>query len=606
MKKFKNVISGVLFSLHLTFSLKEGAKYSVFKFIIVILNNISPIILTIFPGLIVNELLYHKRIHYLVIYILVLSLVPLLKDIIMTISNRYLYKLEKSLSLRLMSEFYMFILRMDYETLENPDLQEELLRARSTYTGSIGIIDQVIDFFMAIINIAVYSIIIVRYNFLIIVIILSVIIVNFLVKKNVQEKIYEDNKELDKCDRKLFTISYMFDQNNYGKEFRIFDLSQYLVDKYVTLKKEANSIELKQYKKHNKTSIISSVTYCVQQIALYFILIFHIFKDNYPVGDLSIGLSAAGQFSGKLNSVFDCYLSLHERSMYVEEMNHFFSIPNKNYGTGKIKPEFDKNSIIEFRNVSFKYPGSDNYALRDFNIKVKADEKLCIVGQNGSGKSTFIKLLTRLYLPSSGEITLNGIDINEYDYTLYQKLFAPVFQDFVQYEFSAKENIILNSPEDSNKLLSVIKKTGLDKLFEKLPKGLDSQVGKYIDPEGFEPSGGEAQRIAIARALYRGGSIYLLDEPTAALDPMQEYEIYSQFNNMITDKCAVLITHRLSAVQLADKVAVFDDGHVAEYGTHAELYAKGGIYTEMFDKQAQFYRDAPSASNGIGTDMEDI
>lgn len=137
-------------------------------------------------------------------------------------------------------------------------------------------------------------------------------------------------------------------------------------------------------------------------------------------------------------------------------------------------------------------------------------------------------------------------------------------------------------------------------MFEKLPKGLDSQVGKYIDPEGFEPSGGEAQRIAIARALYRGGSIYLLDEPTAALDPIQEYEIYSQFNDMITDKCAILITHRLSAVQLADKVAVFDDGHVAEYGTHAELYAKGGIYTEMFDKQAQFYRDAPSGEVNTG------
>lgn len=131
-------------------------------------------------------------------------------------------------------------------------------------------------------------------------------------------------------------------------------------------------------------------------------------------------------------------------------------------------------------------------------------------------------------------------------------------------------------------------------MFEKLPKGVHTQVGKYIDPEGFEPSGGESQRMAIARALYRGGKIFLLDEPTAALDPLQEYEIYTQFSQMIEKKCAILITHRLSAVQLADKVAVFDNGHVAEYGTHAELYAKGGIYTEMFDKQAQFYRDQPS------------
>ena len=244
-----------------------------------------------------------------------------------------------------------------------------------------------------------------------IVIISSVIIINYLIKKNVQERIYETNKELDKCDRKLSTLSYMFDQNSFGKEFRLFDLSQYLVNKYIALKKEANSHELEQHKTHSKTSIIGAITYCAQQIALYFILIFHIFKDNYPVGDLSIGLSAASQFSGRLKNVFDCYLQLHERSMYVDEMNHFFSIPNKNYGKGTAKPKFDKNSVIEFKNVSFKYPGSDNYALKNFNIKIKADEKLCVVGQNGSGKSTFIKLLTRLYLPTSGEITLNGINI---------------------------------------------------------------------------------------------------------------------------------------------------------------------------------------------------
>ena len=136
------------------------------------------------------------------------------------------------------------------------------------------------------------------------------------------------------------------------------------------------------------------------------------------------------------------------------------------------------------------------------------------------------------------------------------------------------------------------KNTGLTSLVEKLPQGYETQVGKFVDPNGFDPSGGESQRIAIARACYRGGDIFLLDEPTAALDPIAEYDIYTQFNQMITDKCAVLVTHRLSAVQLADKVAVFKNGSVVEYGSHQELYSKGGIYTEMFDKQAQFYRES--------------
>ena len=553
--------------------------------------------LTIFPGLIINELLYHKRLDYIVGYVLIISFTPLIQTLVNLLSNKYLISLEKNLNLRLMSNFYLYILKMDYETLENPALQEELWRSKTTYTESIGIIDQVITFLVAIINVIVYSIIIIRYNFSIIIIIAIIICINFFVKKKVQEEVFESNKELDKYDRKLFTITYMFDQQSYGKEFRLFDLSQYLVDKYVKLKKEANKIEINQYKKSNKVGIISAVTSCIQQIGLYAIFIFQVFTGHFPVGDMTIGLSSAGQFSGKLKSVFDSYLELYNRSMYVEEMNHFFKIPNKNSSVGGIKPQFNNDSTIEFINVCFKYPGSQSYAIKNLNLKIEANERLCIVGQNGSGKSTFIKLLTRLYVPCSGEIKLNGVNIEEYDYCLYQKLFAPVFQDFVEYEFSAKENIILNMPEDDNKLTSIIKQTGLDNLFKKLPDGYETQVGKYIDSEGFEPSGGESQRMAIARALYRDSRIYLLDEPTAALDPKAEYEIYNQFNQMITEKCAVIITHRLSAVKLADKVAVFENGSVVEYGTHKELYEKGGIYTEMFDKQAQFYRDEKSSDN---------
>jgi ATP-binding cassette subfamily B protein len=202
-----------------------------------------------------------------------------------------------------------------------------------------------------------------------------------------------------------------------------------------------------------------------------------------------------------------------------------------------------------------------------------------------------------LYFPEKGEILLNGVNINEYDYLKYQRLFAPVFQDYITYSLPLKSNIMLADIENLDRLEDVCKKTGIIELVNKLPKGFETQVHKYIDEEGFDPSGGEGQRMAIARALYHDGSVFLLDEPTAALDPNAEYEIYTQFHNMIAGKCAVLITHRLSAVQLADKVAVFDDGHVAEYGTHTELYAKGGIYTEMFDKQAQFYRNNPTGDD---------
>ena len=185
------------------------------------------------------------------------------------------------------------------------------------------------------------------------------------------------------------------------------------------------------------------------------------------------------------------------------------------------------------------------------------------------------------------------MNITRYDYDSYVRLFAPVFQDFATYALSLKENVILAEKYDAEKFRGVCVSSNIQPLIDKLTKGADTQIGKALDPEGIELSGGEEQRIAIARACYHGGDIFILDEPTAALDPNAEYEIYTQFSNMITNKGAVLITHRLSAVQLADKVAVFSGGGIAEYGTHNELYADDGIYKEMFDKQAKFYRDDP-------------
>ncbi|MCD8002983.1 MAG: ABC transporter ATP-binding protein/permease, partial [Clostridia bacterium] len=255
-------------------------------------------------------------------------------------------------------------------------------------------------------------------------------------------------------------------------------------------------------------------------------------------------------------------------------------------------PEYREDSVIEFHDVSFKYPGSDRYALRHLSIKLEANKKLSIVGENGSGKTTFIKLLTRLYLPTEGEITLDGVNIREFDPEKYQRLFAPVLQDFCLYTLPLSQNITFEEECDREKLKEALRKADIDNLAAKSAKGVDTYVGKSVDPEGFEPSGGEGQKIAIARAIYHDAPVYLLDEPTAALDPFAEYEIYKRFDEMITNRGAVLVTHRMSAVKLAENIAVFHDGNIIEYGTHSELYAKGGIYREMFDKQAEFYREA--------------
>lgn len=281
----------------------------------------------------------------------------------------------------------------------------------------------------------------------------------------------------------------------------------------------------------------------IQQIVLYSYLVYKVLIGSISIGNMTIFLSATGRFSSSLRNVFSSYLNISNICLSLEELREYISIKSIQYAIGTEHPIYN-NSVIEFKNVSFKYPGSENYALKNINLVIHPNEKLCIVGSNGSGKSTFIRLLTRLYCPTEGEILLNGVNINQYDYEEYQHLFAPVFQDFAEYYMTLGKNIALSEQYLSSKMDKVCCECGLSTLVNKLSKGYNTQVGKWIDEEGFNPSGGENQRIAIARACYHGGEIFLLDEPTAALDPITEYEIYTQFNKMITEKTAVLVTHR--------------------------------------------------------------
>ena len=404
---------------------------------------------------------------------------------------------------------------------------------------------------------------------------------------------YVIGKEISEADRYQSSANYMLYMVMYAKEIRLFHLKTFLINHYEKFAKKYNSLKLKRHTVGMAPGIYASVLNFFQQVIIYVYLFISVLKYELPVGNMTIYLTAVGQLSSALNAISDSYLSLSKASLNVQETMDFMNMPLTQHCAGNETPIFDSSSILEFKNVSFKYPGSDNYAIKNMNITVHGNEKLCIVGANGSGKSTFIKLLARLYWPTEGEILLNGINIYNYNFEEYQRLFSPVFQDFCGYFMTLKDNIVLNEEYDIERLDKICYDIGLMNLINKLPKGYETQIGKWIDDEGIQPSGGEFQKIAIARAIYHNAPIFLLDEPTAALDPLIEYEIYKQFNEMITDKAAIIITHRLSAVHLADKVAVFDEGKLIEYGTHKELYANGGKYQEMFDKQAQFYRDEP-------------
>ena len=244
---------------------------------------------------------------------------------------------------------------------------------------------------------------------------------------------------------------------------------------------------------------------------------------------------------------------------------------------------------IVFENVSFQYPGNENYALKNISLTIHPGERLSIVGYNGAGKSTLIKLICRLYSPTEGRILYNGTDIETLKYEEYAQLLSVIFQDYNIYAMTVRDNVVLNGRPDDGALMSVIEKSGLSEKIKGLPNGFDAQLGKDFDENGIEFSGGEAQKLSCARAYYKNAPIVILDEPTASLDPISEHQLYTRFNDIIGEKTAIYITHRLASVRFCNRIVVLAHGEVIEYGTHEELMENKNLYYEMFTKQSEYY-----------------
>ncbi|MCL2249031.1 MAG: ABC transporter ATP-binding protein/permease [Oscillospiraceae bacterium] len=272
--------------------------------------------------------------------------------------------------------------------------------------------------------------------------------------------------------------------------------------------------------------------------------------------------------------------------LYLE----FIKVPESLYkGSIPVEKRDDNEYEIEFKNVSFKYPGSDNYALKNLSFKFNIGKRVAVVGMNGSGKTTMIKLLCRLFDPTEGEITLNGVNITKYSLTEYQNIFSVVFQDFKLFSMKLGQVLASDCDYDSEKAVECLERAGLGERFDEMPQGLETYLYKDFDA-GVEVSGGEAQKIALARALYKNSPVIVLDEPTAALDPISEFEVYSKFNEIIKDKTAIFISHRLSSCKFCDDIAVFHEGELIQRGGHDELVAdEESKYFELWNAQAQYY-----------------
>lgn len=389
----------------------------------------------------------------------------------------------------------------------------------------------------------------------------------------------------------FYTKEYM-EKEECGKTIRMFHQQNLLSFRFEGLMATIHRNIDKMGRENQKRNVWVGAVEAFVSGLVYFLLAVMVSKGVILVGSICLYAGCMTNFLFHFRQFMAQWVELSANTKYVKMYLDFLDIPNKKYeGTLPVEKRDDDKFTIEFRHVSFRYPGSDRDVLKDFSIKFHIGERLAVVGKNGSGKTTFIKLLCRLYDPTEGEILLNGIDIRKYDYKEYLSLFSVVFQDFKIPALPLGENVAVSRKYDADRVKSVLERVGLGERLRKMPSGLDTPLYTDFDKNGVDISGGEAQKVAIARALYHDTPFVILDEPTAALDPLAEYEIYSHFDDLVGTKTAVYISHRLSSCQFCNDILVIDEGKAIQRGSHETLVKdKEGLYYTLWNTQAQYYQ----------------
>lgn len=408
--------------------------------------------------------------------------------------------------------------------------------------------------------------------------------INASYQKNLSLHLINDNR-----------LEHDYNTYNMGKDVRIYDLSEF----YKRIDDKLLKARFNMFKKTFTHSFLfripEEILNSIQNILLYALVCLYAVVGAFGVGSIIKYVQAIGKLVSNISTLFWGISQLKVNTPFIEDYLSYFDIPRKMYqGTLPIEKrafcdDGDYDYDIEFRDVSFKYPGSEEYALRHVNMKFRIGERLAVVGRNGSGKTTFIKLLCRLYDSTEGRILLNGVDIHKYDYDEYMRVFTVVFQDFRLFAFTLGQNVAAGLEFDKEFCEECLEKVGFGEKLRSLPDGTDTYLYKNFDKNGVEISGGEAQKIALARALYKNAPFIILDEPTAALDPIAEAGIYEQFNDIVGSKTAVYISHRLSSCRFCDRIAVFERGSVVQVGVHDELIETDGNYKQLWEAQAKYY-----------------
>lgn len=489
---------------------------------------------------------------------------------------------------------------MDYEGTENQEILGEMDRASyvlvfgnswETYLDAINIsLISLGEFIFCLFLVSQ-----IPFYFVIAIILLS--LANIIYGLYVQNENYELYKNEMPLERRWKYFNHLACDVEYGKTMRIFQLQDYIRQRGKENRKEYITIHKQIIKKDGRKELAQNSSNVIIEIGIMAVLAYEVIKKSITIGKFTVILNAAKQLAGSMTLLFDGIVNLYRNDKYINDFFTFLERPSllRNQKSGMTEKDYKLTTTsgrIEFKNVTFVYPGTEHAILQDINFVIEPGEHLMLVGENGAGKTTLIKLLMRLYDVTKGEILYNGINIKEYDYDVYMKNFSTVFQDFHILDVSVYENIMFmdaNNMRKREEVDKLLKDADLWDRIENMSEKGETVLTRRFESVGTDLSLGQQQVLAFVRAVYKNGGTVIMDEPTASLSSLAESNLYKQFQNLVGNKTALFVSHRLSSSSICDKICVLKEGKIEEYGTHTELMRKNGTYAEMYKLQAQYY-----------------
>lgn len=539
-------------------------------------------------------------------------------NLLLGLSIRLLQRRFRSLGTRMWLVFYVWlrekVFAMDYESMEKPQAAEKILfseRTSDMYGGLGSLLNYYFNILQAILNIALSVSLVVHLCLtrpsggsglvgglaapvpslaLFTALLLGMCACSFRVFTRFAAKqleIFERHTGVE--ERIGYMLNNVFGNERVGKIIRLYGMEEMILENSARFQEKSRAYFAERHDVETAANNANNLVSSVFALGAYLLAALKVVTGAVTVGAFTRYVGALNQFGSACFILIAGHGELRKICTTMTDFLAFLDMENPRApGSIPVEKRDDGEYEFAFENVSFHYPGSDTLVLRDVNFKLRIKGKLAVVGRNGAGKTTFIKLLCRLYEPTQGRITLNGTDIRKYDEEEYRRIFGVVFQDFKLFAFPVWENVAAGYERQDVRIWEALEQADAADMVRNMENGLDTWLYKNVE-DGVEVSGGEAQKLALARALYKDTPVVILDEPTAALDPKAEAEVYERFGQMVEGRTSIYISHRMSSCRFCDEIIVFEEGEIVEQGSHEALLAAGGCYAEMWNAQAKYY-----------------